>query len=102
MGSPEVETPHHVRAGEVRGMGLKIEEGSASQDSVRPASWQQQHKQHAGLLLRAQMRAVAGNSSSRPSQRSRVSQAGVISKCCRRNWTRETAVTPLAEEGRGG
>lgn len=35
---------HHVQAGEVRDMSSSNEEGSASQGSVRPASWQQQHK----------------------------------------------------------
>lgn len=45
MGSSGVDTLRHVRAGEVRGMGLSNQEGSASQGSVYPASGQMQQQQ---------------------------------------------------------
>lgn len=45
VGSSEVDTLRHVRAGEVRETGLSNQEGSASQGSLRPASWWQQWQQ---------------------------------------------------------
>lgn len=70
------------------GMGLNNEEGSGSQDSVRPASWQQQHRQHkpdCNLVHEYGLR--LGTTLIETVPESRISQSSVISKCCRRGWT---------------